>query len=80
MSYEGFRHFADTWGLAVTIIVFAVLVLFLFRRGSTERYRQAARIPMDAPESPADSDKTINSIKAGEAGSTPDPKGKDERP
>ena len=64
MSYETFRHFADTWGLALLIIVFLAMLLFVFRRGSTEKYRRAARIPMEAPESPADSDQKINTLKA----------------
>ncbi|RAH97704.1 CcoQ/FixQ family Cbb3-type cytochrome c oxidase assembly chaperone [Acuticoccus sediminis] len=68
MSYDAFRHFADTWGLALLVIVFLLMLVFIFRRGSTEKYKRAARIPMEAPESPADSDQKINTIKAEGAG------------
>ncbi|UOM34039.1 cbb3-type cytochrome c oxidase subunit 3 [Acuticoccus sp. I52.16.1] len=64
MTYDAFRHFADTWGLALLVIVFAMMLVFIFRRGSSEQYRRAARIPMEAPESPAESDQKINTIKA----------------
>lgn len=65
MDYEGLRHFADTWGLLVLGLLFVVIILFLFRRGSTERYRRAARIPMDAPERPAPSDQAMNEMPSG---------------
>lgn len=64
MNYDAFRHFADTWGLALLVILFLGVIVFIFRRGSSEQYRRAARIPMEAPESPADSDQKINTIKA----------------
>lgn len=68
MNYDSFRHFADTWGLALLVVVFLLMLVFVFRRGSTEKYRRAARIPMDAPESPAESDQKINTLKASGTG------------
>lgn len=64
MNYDAFRHFADTWGLALLVILFLGMLLFIFRRGSTEKYRRAARIPLETAESPAPGDQKINTIKA----------------
>ncbi|WP_075219103.1 cbb3-type cytochrome c oxidase subunit 3 [Acuticoccus yangtzensis] len=80
MTYEAFRHFADTWGLALLVIVFLMMLLFVFRRGSAERYRQAARIPMEAPESPAESDKTSHPLKTAGAGASRNPADREDRP
>ena len=52
MTYENLRVFADTWGLVLLFVLFAILILWLFRRGSNEAFKHAARIPMDAPEHP----------------------------
>ena len=52
MSYHGFRAFADTWGLVILAAIFVILIVWLFRRGSTSKYERAARIPMEAPEHP----------------------------
>ncbi len=52
MTYETLRHFADSWGLLLLVILFALMLVFVFRRGSSKAYREAARIPLDAPEHP----------------------------
>lgn len=65
MTYETARHLADTWGLVLLVVLFVGVLVFIFRRGSGERYRRAARIPMDAKESPAPSDRRMNEIKTG---------------
>ena len=52
MSYHAFRAFADTWGLVILAVIFVILILWLFRRGATRKYEDAARIPMNAPEHP----------------------------
>lgn len=52
MSYETLRGFADSWGLILLAILFALMLLFIFRRGSTAKYRDAARIPMEVDERP----------------------------
>ncbi len=52
MNYDAFRAFADTWVLLGLAVVFVILVIWLFRRGSTKQYERAARIPMEAPEHP----------------------------
>jgi len=52
MNYDSLRHFADSWGLLLLAAIFVILLVWLFRRGSTKEYERAARIPMDAPEHP----------------------------
>ena len=42
MSYDALRHFADSWGLLVMVILFAGLVAWPFRPGSKKRNRDAA--------------------------------------
>ena len=71
MSYEAARAFADTWGLLLLVAIFFAVILYIFRRGSTARYKRASRIPMSAPErpdeapieSPARSNQKLNDIK-----------------
>ncbi|ANC50509.1 cb-type cytochrome c oxidase subunit IV [Aurantiacibacter atlanticus] len=41
-TYETLRHFADSWGLLVMVILFAGLVAWPFRPGSKKRNRDAA--------------------------------------
>lgn len=50
MNYDAFRHFADTWGLALLVLLFLAMLVFIFRRGSGRRYRDASRIATDAQE------------------------------
>lgn len=73
MDYESLRTFADTWGLVLLVVIFLAVLVYIFRRGSTERYKRAARIPMEAPEQPDRPDQTINDIKA----NNPDTRGND---
>ncbi|WMS44120.1 cbb3-type cytochrome c oxidase subunit 3 [Acuticoccus sp. MNP-M23] len=76
MNYHDFRAFADTWGLVLLALLFVILIVWLFRRGATKEYERAARIPLDAPESPAGPDQSINDIKAARpADDRPDEKG-----
>ncbi len=41
-TYEALRHFADSWGLVVMVITFAVLCLWPFRPGASSRNEEAA--------------------------------------
>ena len=43
-TYEGLRHFADSWGLLVMIIVFALLAAWPFRPGGKGRNDAAANM------------------------------------
>ncbi len=42
-AYEQLRHFADSYGLVVIMIVFVALCLWPFRPGAKSRNRAAAR-------------------------------------
>ncbi len=46
MEYETLRHMADSWGLVFLTSVFVFVVLFSFRRGTRQKYRDAANIPL----------------------------------
>lgn len=50
MSYEALRIFADTWGLLFLITLFLLMLVFIFRRGSSAKYKEAARIPLEVSE------------------------------
>ena len=43
MSYDGLRHFADSWGLVFMGITFLVLTGWALRRGAHADYERAAR-------------------------------------
>ncbi|UJQ94675.1 cbb3-type cytochrome c oxidase subunit 3 [Mariluticola halotolerans] len=47
MSYESFRHFADSWGLLYMFAIFIGVVLFLLRPGAREQAKNAAQIPFN---------------------------------
>ena len=43
MTYDALRHFADSWGLVLMAITFAVFVGWTFRKGARSRQDRAAR-------------------------------------
>jgi cytochrome c oxidase cbb3-type subunit 4 len=45
MTYEAFRHFADSWGLLFLILLFVVALALAFRPGSRARQDDARMIP-----------------------------------
>lgn len=45
MSYEGMRHFADSWGLLYMVVVFLIMLAFLMRPGARDHAKDAADIP-----------------------------------
>ena len=46
-TYDIMRHFADSWALLALFLIFAVVVAFVFRAGSSAQYKHAARIPLE---------------------------------
>lgn len=46
MSYDSFRHFADSWGLVYMFAVFIGVVAMMFLPGAAKRAKQAANIPL----------------------------------
>ena len=43
-TYEALRHFADSWGLLVMLLVFLVLAAWPFRPGARHRNEDAANM------------------------------------
>ena len=43
--YEALRHFADSWALAALTLIFAAILLWIFRPGSRRNYQNQADIP-----------------------------------
>tara|TARA_R110000772_G_scaffold77091_7_gene166092 strand:- start:1011 stop:1172 length:162 start_codon:yes stop_codon:yes gene_type:complete len=44
MSYEGLRHFADSWGLVLLGLIFLTFVGWAFRPGSGQKNKEAAHM------------------------------------
>lgn len=44
MSYDAFRHFADSWGLAFMVLLFVSFIAWTFRRSAREHHEDAASI------------------------------------
>jgi cytochrome c oxidase cbb3-type subunit 4 len=45
-SYVDFSHFAQTWGLAFFVVVFAIVLLYALRPAHRDRFADAARMPL----------------------------------
>ena len=45
MTYESFRHFADSWGLVYMVVIFLVVVVMVLRPGAKKQADDAAQIP-----------------------------------
>lgn len=58
MDYQTLRTFADSWGLLALFAIFLFVIVYVFRRGSGKRYRDAAAIPLrdDKPAAPDEDD------------------------
>jgi len=47
MSYDSFRHFADSWGLLYMLAFFIGVLLFILRPGAKKEAQDAAQIPFN---------------------------------
>lgn len=47
MSYEDVAHFVQTWGLVFFVVVFLGVVAYAIWPANRERFRRAARIPLE---------------------------------
>jgi cytochrome c oxidase cbb3-type subunit 4 len=47
MTYDALRHFADSWGLVILVVIFLIIVAFVFRPGSSKLYRHMSRLPLE---------------------------------
>jgi cytochrome c oxidase cbb3-type subunit 4 len=50
MTYDDFRHFADTWGLLGLFAFFVGALMSAFWRGKSEMHGRLARLPLDDDE------------------------------
>jgi cytochrome c oxidase cbb3-type subunit 4 len=50
MSYDELRHFADSWGLLLLVLVFWSALLWVLRPGARGAYRDQAEIPFKHDE------------------------------
>ncbi len=67
-EYTFLRQFADSWMLLALFAFFIGVVIWVFRPGSSDTYRDTAEIPFrheDAPEPPAGKDNPAESKEAG---------------
>lgn len=46
MSYDSFRHFADTYGLIYLFVLFAGVVVYALWPANRKKFRDAASIPL----------------------------------
>lgn len=44
MTYDAFRHFADSWGLVMMCAMLATFVGWTFRKGASARNEDAANM------------------------------------
>ena len=47
MSYDAFRHFADSWGLVFMGLVFLTFIGWTFRPGASSDHDEAANMIFD---------------------------------
>ena len=47
LDHDILRHLADTWGLLLLFGLFVIAVGMALRPGAGERFRAAARIPLE---------------------------------
>ncbi|QIK95755.1 cbb3-type cytochrome c oxidase subunit 3 [Sphingomonas sp. HDW15A] len=50
MTYEAFRHFADSWWLALMVLAYVFLVGWSFRPSKRDSNARAARMIFDEDE------------------------------
>jgi cytochrome c oxidase cbb3-type subunit IV len=47
MTYDAFRHFADSWGLVYMLAIFLAVVFLILRPGAKKQAEDAAKIPFN---------------------------------
>lgn len=45
-TYAQFAHIAQTWGLAIFVILFALVLVHALKPSNRERFERAARTPL----------------------------------
>ncbi len=46
-TYMIFANFAQTWGLAIFVILFAIVLIYALKPSNRERFERAARTPLE---------------------------------
>ena len=46
MTYEAATHFAQTWGMALLVILFAGVLIYAFWPGNRDKFKDAANTPL----------------------------------
>lgn len=46
MTYAEASHFAQTWGLALLLILFAGVLIYTFWPGNRDKFQRAAETPL----------------------------------
>ena len=46
MTYEQAAHFAQTWGLALLLILFLGVLIYAFWPGNRDKFKRAAEAPL----------------------------------
>ena len=47
MNYEQATHFAQTWGLALLVALFAGVLVYALWPGNREKFQRAAHVPLN---------------------------------
>jgi len=46
MTYEAAAHFAQTWGMALLIVLFVGVVIYALWPGNRDKFKRAAQTPL----------------------------------
>lgn len=46
MTYEAANHIAQTWGLALLVVLFAAVVAYALWPGNRDKFNRAAQTPL----------------------------------
>lgn len=47
MTYSEVTHFAQTWGMALLVVLFVGVAIYALWPGNRERFKQAAHVPLE---------------------------------
>lgn len=50
MSYEQATQFAQTWGLALLVVLFAGVLIYALWPGNRDKFKRAAHTPLKAED------------------------------
>jgi cytochrome c oxidase cbb3-type subunit 4 len=47
MTYADASHFAQTWGLALLVVLFLAVLIYAFWPGNRDKFKRAAHAPLE---------------------------------